>query len=59
MLFKVEIENFLSIAEPASIDLRARKGMDDVLGRCRGAIWSQRCWQDKRASVNVWRLVCD
>ena len=33
MLFKVEIENFLSIAEPASIDLRARKGMDDVLGR--------------------------
>ena len=33
MLFKIEIENFLSIAEPASIDLRARKGMDDVLGR--------------------------
>ncbi|WP_171181846.1 ATP/GTP-binding protein [Ruegeria sp. HKCCD8929] len=33
MLFKVEIENFLSIAEPVLIDLRARKGMDDVLGR--------------------------
>ncbi|WP_298938460.1 ATP-binding protein [uncultured Ruegeria sp.] len=33
MLFKVEIENFLSIAEPVSIDLRARKGVDDVLGR--------------------------
>ena len=33
MLFKVEVENFLSIAEPVSIDLRARKGMDDVLGR--------------------------
>ena len=33
MLFKIEIENFRSIAEPASIDLRARKGMDDVLGR--------------------------
>jgi AAA15 family ATPase/GTPase len=33
MLFKIEIENFLSIGDPITIDLRARKGTDDVLGR--------------------------
>lgn len=33
MLYKVEIDNFLSIGEPQVIDLRARKSVDDTLGR--------------------------
>ena len=33
MLYKVEIENFLSISEPQVIDLRARKSVEDRLGR--------------------------
>lgn len=33
MLFKVEIENFHSISEPQSIDLCARRSVEDTLGR--------------------------
>jgi len=33
MLYKVEIDNFYSIAEPQIIDLRARKSVGDILGR--------------------------
>ena len=33
MLFKIEIENFFSVGERQVIDLRARKSVDDALGR--------------------------
>ena len=33
MLFKIEIENFFSIGERQVIDLRARKSVDEALGR--------------------------
>ena len=33
MLYRVEIENFFSIGEHQEIDLRARKSVDDTLGR--------------------------
>ena len=33
MLYRAEIENFFSIAEPQVIDLRARKSVEDILGR--------------------------
>lgn len=33
MLFKIEIENFFSVGERQVIDLRARKSVDDTLGR--------------------------
>lgn len=33
MLYKVEIENFFSIGEPQEVDLRARKSVEDTLGR--------------------------
>lgn len=33
MLFKVEIENYFSVGERQVIDLRARKSVDDILGR--------------------------
>ena len=33
MLYKVEIDNFFSIGERQVIDLRARKSVDDTLGR--------------------------
>ena len=33
MLHKIEIENFFSIGDRQVIDLRARKSVDDTLGR--------------------------
>ena len=33
MLFKIEIENFFSISEPQIVDLRARRSIQDILGR--------------------------
>ena len=33
MLYKIEIENYYSIGERQVIDLRARKSVDDILGR--------------------------
>jgi len=33
MLYKIEIENFFSIATHQVIDLRSRKSVDDALGR--------------------------
>lgn len=33
MLYRVEIENFFSVGEPQVLDLRARKSVNDALGR--------------------------